>query len=116
MSNLLNLEENFNFEVGLASYGFEFNHTFITNPIISDCGRFNKSPTDYDFEVINTGWDCIGHGRYFLLNGERVLMLINDENHLVNDKTIYANVAIINPELMNEDLQASIIDQWVISR
>jgi hypothetical protein len=99
-----------------GKYGFEFDHTFVTNPIVSYCMRFNASPIEYGFNVLDTGWDCIGHSQYFILNGKRVLMLINDINHLINDKTIYANVTICDPELMDNDLESSIIDQYTISR
>ena len=110
------LEENFNFEMGNATYGFEFDHTFINNPIISFCGRFPTSPTEYGFTVLDTGWDCIAHSQEFLHDGQRVLMLINDKNNLVNDKSIYAQVLIVDPDLIQESLQDSIIDQWTISR
>jgi hypothetical protein len=110
------LEENFNFEVGNANYGFEFDHTFINNPIVSFCGRFPESPENYGFTVLDTGWDCIAHSQEFLLNGKKVLMLISDGNHLVNSKSIYAQVAIVDPELMENDFQDSIIDHWTISR
>ena len=99
-----------------GKYGFVFDHTFVVNPITSYCMRFAESPENYGFTVLDTGWDCIGHSQEFMLYGKKVLMLINDENDLVNDKTIYANVAIIDPDLMNESLEDSIIDQWTISR
>lgn len=112
-----NLELNQDYENDFdGKYGFVFDHTFITNPITSFCGRFSESPEKYGFKVLDTGWDCIAHAQEFLLDGKKVLMLINDINHLVTDKTIYANISIIDPELMNEDLEKSIIDQWTISR
>jgi hypothetical protein len=113
--NTLELNENYQNDFD-GKYGFVFDHTFLTNPITSFCGRFNESPSKYGFTVLDTGWDCIGHSQEFMFNGKKVLMLINDENHLVNDKTIYANVSIIDPELMDNDLEASVIDQYTISR
>jgi len=99
-----------------GKYGFEFDHTFLVNPITSFCGRFGVSPEEYGFTVLDTGWDCIAHSQEFLLNGKKVLMLVTDNNNLVTSKSIYAQVAICNPELMDEDLESSIIDQWTISR
>lgn len=112
-----NLELNQDYENDFeGKYGFEFDHTFITNPIVSFCGRFSESPEKYGFKVLDTGWDCITYAQDFLLNGKKVLMLIGDSNHLVNMKSTYAQVAIVDPELMDEDLEKSIIDQWTISR
>jgi hypothetical protein len=51
-----------------------------------------------------------------MLNGKKVLMIISDGINLVNDKSIYATVALCNPDLMENDLEASIIDQYTISR
>lgn len=116
MSNLLELEKNTDVELGHAPFGFEFEDTFITNPIISFCGRFSESPERYGFKVLDTGWDCIAHAQEFLLDGKRVLMLINDINHLVTEKTIYANISIVDPELMEEDFQASILHLFTICR
>ena len=112
----LELNQDYDKEDLSGKYGFEFDHTFITNPIVSFCGRFSESPEKYGFKVLDTGWDCIGHYQEFMFNGKKVLMLINDICHLVTDKTIYANVAIIDPELMVNDLQDSIIEQYIISR
>ena len=110
------LEENFNFEMGNSLYGFEFDHTFITNPIISFCGRFPASPEEYGFKLLDTRWDSVGHTQEFLLNGKKVLMLITDKNNPVNEKTIQAVVAVCDPDLMEESLEDSIIYQWTISR
>jgi hypothetical protein len=109
----LELNEDNDFD---GKYGFVFDHTFITNPIESMCGRFDASPEEYGFTVLDTGWNCIAHSQEFLLNGKRVLMLISDDNNLVTRKSTYAQVAICDPELMNDDLEASIIDQYVIPR
>lgn len=99
-----------------GKYGFVFDYTFVINPITSLCGRFAESPEKYGFHVLDTGWDCIAHAQEFLLNDKKVLMLISDINNLVNEKTIYAQVSICNPELISEDLEASIIDKYTISR
>jgi hypothetical protein len=99
-----------------GKYGFEFDHTFVINPITSFCGRFGESPENYGFKILDTGWDCIAYSQEFMFNGKKVLMIISDGNNLVNDKSIYANIALCNPDLMGEDFQASIIDQYTISR
>ena len=99
-----------------GKYGFVFDHTFLTNPITSFCGRFAESPSKYGFTVLDTGWDCIAYSKEFMLNGKKVLMIISDGTNLVNDKSIYATVALCNPDLMENDLEASIIDQYTISR
>lgn len=111
------LELNQDFENDFdGKYGFVFDHTFITNPITSFCGRFPESPEKYGFKVLDTGWDCIAYAQEFILDGKKVLMLIGDSNQLVNMESTYAQVAIVDPELMDEDLEKSIIDQWTISR
>jgi hypothetical protein len=113
--NILELNQDYQNDFD-GKYGFVFDHTFVTNPIVSYCMRFNETPINYGFTVLDTGWDCIAYSQEFMLNGKKVLMIISDGNNLVNDKSIYANVALCNPDLINEDLQASIIDQYTISR
>ena len=113
--NTLELNENYENDFD-GKYGFVFDHTFVTNPITSYCMRFSESPENYGFTVLDTGWDSIAHSQEFLLDGKRVLMLITDGNDLVNSKSIYAQVAIVNPDLIEESFQDSIIDQWTISR
>jgi hypothetical protein len=99
-----------------GKYGFVFDHTFVVNPITSYCMRFAESPENYGFTVLDTGWDCIAHAQEFLLNGKKVLMLITDKTKLVNEQSIFAQVAIVDPELFNESLDDSLIDSWTISR
>ena len=70
-----------------GKFGFVFDHTFVTNPTTSFCGRFSESPEKYGFEIWHTGSGCTGHGQLFLLNGKEVLMLITDGNlnHVSNE-------------------------------
>jgi hypothetical protein len=94
-----------------GKYGFVFDHTFLTNPITSFCGRFSESPEKYGFEIWHTGSGCTGHGQLFLLDGKEVLMLITDGNlNHVSNETIEATVGIFDPD-MNE-----CFDHWSISR
>ena len=109
----LELNENSDFE---GKYGFVFDHTFITNPIESMCGRFDANPEEYGFKLFDTGWDCIGHAQSFILNNKVVLMLICNMNKPVNKETIGAQVLLCDPNLIDESLEDSIIDRWVISR
>ena len=43
-------------------------------------------------------------------------MLICNMNKPVNKETIGAQVMLCNPDLIDESLEDSIIDRWVISR
>jgi hypothetical protein len=105
------LEKNSNFEISEAPFGFEFDHTFLTNPIVSFCGRFPAKPEDYGFEIWSTGGGCTGHCQKFMLDGKEVLMLITDGNLChVSDETIQADVSIFDSE-MDECFYT-----WTISR
>lgn len=42
----------------LKDCSFTFEGTAITNPTVSDCGRFTVSPADYGFTVAHTGGGC----------------------------------------------------------
>ena len=79
-------------------YAFEFHGTEITNPIISEDGRFLVSPEYYGFEVISTGGGCTAHAQEFLLDGEKILMLITDGNlNHVDKETINAVIGLYEP-------------------
>ncbi len=51
MEKVFGLKSNREFELrdmdGVPMYGFDFNETFITDPTISECGRFSVTPDHY---------------------------------------------------------------------
>lgn len=93
-------------------YAFEFHGTEITNPIISEDGRFLVSPEYYGFEVISTGGGCTAHAQEFLLDGKKILMLITDgDAHHINKNTITATIGIYD-----EATEDSVADTWEVNR
>lgn len=94
-------------------FGFDFNGTEITNPLIDEDGLGNPvSPEHYGFEVTQTGGGCTAHAQHFLLDGKRVLMLITDGdlNHIDKD-TITATIG-----LYDEDMVDAISETWEVNR
>ena len=47
-----------------GKFGFVFDHTFVTNPTTSFCGRFSESPEKYGFEIWTSTivWETIDRG------------------------------------------------------
>lgn len=98
-------------------YAFEFNGTEITNPIISECGRFPVSPEYYGFEFASTGGGFTAHAQDFLLDGRVVsMMIVNAEtNKMVDENTITAGIEILDEDGMpvENDRQTS---HWQVNR
>lgn len=67
----------------------------ISNPTMSDCGRFPINLEKYGFEEWHTGGGCTGHAQIFNLNGQVVIMLLTDGNlhHVsIEDKEISGGI------------------------
>lgn len=82
-----------------ALYAFEHNGMMITNPLFDEDGVGSVSPEYYGFEVWGTGGGCTAHGKEFLLDGKKVVMLLTDGNlsHIETDST-YSTVGLFDEE------------------
>lgn len=93
-------------------FAFSHNGMQIDNPTISECGRFNVSPEYYGFTIWETGGGCTAHGREFVLEGRKVLMLITNGDlcHVTNEDTNF----VIG--LYDEEMEALEINVWNVNR
>lgn len=107
------LHLNENMEVLSGKYSFEFDHTDISNFILSDCSRFGVSPEKYGFELIYAGDNWLTHSKDFILNGTPVTLTINDKDRAgmpVTKDTIFAHVSMYHTGTVD------CIDSYVIER
>ena len=72
------------------SVGFEFNGNWITNPYLSECGRFAVDPSYYGFYIQHTGGGCmalqkdlppVGEGP----ENERLILITEDDGSSIPD-------------------------------
>lgn len=61
-----------------GTFTFEAFGVSIHYPLASTCGRFSAQPSDYGFEVYNTGGGCTAWRREFTLDGRPAYMLLTD--------------------------------------
>lgn len=107
------LHRNEEMEVLSGKYSFEFDHTDISNFILSDCSRFGVSPEKYGFELIYAGDNWLTHSKDFILNGTPVTLTINDKDRAgmpVTKDTIFAHVSMYHTGTVD------CIDSYVIER
>ena len=104
-------------------YGFEYRGMFITNPIVSECGRFPVNPSEYGFSVCPTGGGHDLHYQLFMLDGKRVMMILSDgDGNKVADNDVSAYLSLyradesIEPCDILETYDTSIITFYEVQR
>jgi len=63
-----------------GKYCFLFDGVEIENPIMSSDLRFSVNPEIYGFEIWPTGGGCTAHCQQFLLNGDKVVIALTNDN------------------------------------
>ena len=109
---LTKLEANTNPQESSVPYVFEAFGSMVVNPLYDVDGTTYVNPEHYGFEVWHTGGGCTAHCREFMLNGDKVVMMLTDGNlsHIESD-TVGATVAIFTDESLEECLA-----DWTVTR